>query len=93
MKLESLAPCHFDMLFEFERDNKAWFEQYVPARPASYSQNASFVTAQHALLEEQCCETSLFLVLIDEAVLPHVLTSPTSKKLNVSWGIESGMLM
>lgn len=66
MKLECLAPCHFDMLFEFERDNKAWFEQYVPARPASYSQNSSFVTAQHALLEEQCCETSLFLVLIDE---------------------------
>lgn len=42
MDVERLNTQHFDALFDFEQENKAWFEQFVPARPASYSNFVSF---------------------------------------------------
>ncbi|GMQ46658.1 GNAT family N-acetyltransferase [Vibrio sp. 10N] len=65
MDVERLNAQHFGVLFDFEQENKAWFEQFVPARPSSYSNFVSFCHAQQALLEEQEQETSLFFVVVD----------------------------
>jgi ribosomal-protein-alanine N-acetyltransferase len=65
MDVERLNTQHFDALFDFEQENKAWFEQFVPARPASYSNFVSFCQAQQALLDEHEQETSLFFVVVD----------------------------
>lgn len=65
MDVERLNTQHFDALFDFEQQNKAWFEQFVPARPSSYSNFVSFCHAQQALLDEHEQETTLFFVVVD----------------------------
>ena len=50
-------------LFEFETENKAFFEEFVPPRPDSYFIYEKFVRILDMLLEEQEDKKSLFFLI------------------------------
>lgn len=53
-------------LFMFEKENKAFFEQFVPPRPDSYFRYEDFSEILIELLEEQDDRRSLFYLIKDE---------------------------
>ena len=69
LRLEPLAPEHYEELFRFEKDNRRWFEKFVPPRPASYEEFPPFTAAMNQLLEEQNRGESLFFLVFQEGRL------------------------
>lgn len=66
MELELLEERHFPSLFNFEQNNRGWFEQFVPARPASYDSFASFRDVTNRLVEEHDEGTAFFYVVVED---------------------------
>ncbi len=64
MELELLEEKHFPSLFDFEQNNRGWFEQFVPPRPASYDSFASFRDVTNRLVDEHEEGTGYFYVVV-----------------------------
>lgn len=50
--LQPLNHDDIDSLFAFERDNSAYFERWIPPRPAGYANLATFTAITHELIDE-----------------------------------------
>ncbi|QUJ69796.1 GNAT family N-acetyltransferase (plasmid) [Photobacterium sp. GJ3] len=61
--LSTLQRKHIEALFDFEQENRVWFEQSVPPRPESYRQLSTFRTEIEAQLLEQALGRYYFFVL------------------------------
>jgi len=68
-ELQALHPSHFQALFEFERDNRDWGEQWVPPRPDTYFHWSSFQSHMRALLDEQSGGGARFYLLFQHDTL------------------------
>lgn len=66
MELELLEEKHFQSLFEFEKNNRDWFEQFVPPRPSSYDSFASFRDITNSLIEQHEEGTGYFYVVVQD---------------------------
>jgi ribosomal-protein-alanine N-acetyltransferase len=66
MELELLEEKHFQSLFEFEKSNRDWFEQFVPPRPSSYDSFASFRDITNSLIEQHEEGTGFFYVVVED---------------------------
>lgn len=55
-----------EQLFAFEKENKEFFESFVPPRPDSYFRYEDFCGTLEELLEEQDDRRSLFYLIKDE---------------------------
>lgn len=55
-----------EQLFAFEKDNKEFFESFVPPRPDTYFRYEDFCETLEVLLEEQDDRRSLFYLIKDE---------------------------
>ncbi|QKS69813.1 GNAT family N-acetyltransferase [Paenalkalicoccus suaedae] len=63
LSLERLTEADAKNLLAFERDNRAFFEAYVPSRGESYFVWDEFLKRHDALLAEQADGTSSFFLL------------------------------
>jgi len=73
MRVEPVSDKHVAELFEFEQQNKLWFEKFVPARPASYQNLISFQTVISDLVKEQQAGCGFFFVIIqDEKIVGRI---------------------
>ncbi|WCE32304.1 GNAT family N-acetyltransferase [Vibrio sp. SCSIO 43137] len=73
MRVEPVSTKHVAELFEFEKQNKLWFEKFVPARPASYRNLISFRTVISDLVKEQQAGCGFFFVIIqDEKIVGRI---------------------
>lgn len=52
LSLVALSSGNFEALFNFELENIAWFEKWVPPRPESYWDYSAFVAACEGLIRE-----------------------------------------
>lgn len=60
LSLKPLCNDHFSELFQFEYDNREWFEQWVPPRPAEYHHYESFCTICQNLISDANTGTDAF---------------------------------
>ncbi|MBT2680985.1 GNAT family N-acetyltransferase [Bacillus sp. ISL-35] len=65
--LSLLSMVDAKALFDFEKENKEFFEKSVPARPDSYFVYEEFIHIFEALMEEQRNKTSLFYAIKNES--------------------------
>ncbi|MCF6344738.1 MAG: GNAT family N-acetyltransferase [Devosiaceae bacterium] len=62
-----------DILLDFELDNKKWFEQFVPARNASYLTPNGINEAIKVLVDEMTAgEGAYYLVFADDKVIGRI---------------------
>lgn len=66
INLSLLSMADAKALFEFETENKEFFEEFVPPRPDSYFIYAKFIHILEMLLEEQKDKKSLFFLIKGE---------------------------
>jgi ribosomal-protein-alanine N-acetyltransferase len=65
MKLVPLHLDYLDALFDFETENKSWFEQWVPARPSAYAAKESLTTVIAAQVKDMNSGGDLMFLLMD----------------------------
>ncbi len=89
MELELLEEKHFPSLFEFEQNNRDWFEQFVPPRPSSYDSFASFRDVTNRLVEEHEEGTGYFYVVVQdgEVIARTNLIDVTEKECEVGYRV------
>ncbi|MFD1851683.1 GNAT family N-acetyltransferase [Oceanobacillus bengalensis] len=66
IKLEKLQHADANKLYEFELENKAYFEKMVPSRGDDYYHLEIFIKNHEALLDEQAKGRSCFYLIKDE---------------------------
>ncbi|MDL4840180.1 GNAT family N-acetyltransferase [Aquibacillus rhizosphaerae] len=66
IKIENLNSADFEKLFEFEIENRAYFEEMVPSRGDHYYNFESFKKKNLALLYEQAQGLSYFYLIKDK---------------------------
>jgi ribosomal-protein-alanine N-acetyltransferase len=69
MKLVPLHVDYLDALFNFESENKSWFEQWVPPRPSTYASKESLVDVIKAQVKDMNEGGDLMFLLVDEGTL------------------------
>lgn len=52
MTINPLQNSDIQQLFDFERDNAAYFEQWIPPRPEGYADLLTFTAITHELIDE-----------------------------------------
>ncbi|MRX74345.1 GNAT family N-acetyltransferase [Bacillus lacus] len=66
IRLEKLRPEDAKKLFEFELENRAYFEKMVPSRGEAYYNFDAFKNSHEALLNEQTKGQSYYYLIKDE---------------------------
>lgn len=86
IRLEVMTHHNLKAVFEFERDNKEFFEQGLPPRASQYFEYDSFLKICHGLLEEQKKgECKFFLIYFQEEMVGRINFS-TIKELKAELG-------
>lgn len=67
MKLELMSQEAIKEIFEFEKDNRIFFEKTLPARPATYHHLESFQGAMAIILYEQSQGDCYMYIIRDES--------------------------
>lgn len=66
MSLNLLEETQYNALFEFEMENRYWFEQHVPARPEGYFTFPVFKFYQDKLIEEYKSGLGYFYLAMED---------------------------
>ena len=65
MKLVPLHIDYLDALFNFELENKSWFEQWVPARPIAYASKETLADIMKEQVQDMNEGGDLMFLLVD----------------------------
>jgi|LGVE01.1.fsa_nt_gb ribosomal-protein-alanine N-acetyltransferase len=66
LKIHVVKPIDIKSIFEFEKNNREFFESVLPPRPDTYHQLDSFEEVMKTLLQEQDDETYYMFLIEDE---------------------------
>ena len=85
-----LRPTDYPALFDFERRNQDWFEQWVPPRPESYHHYDSFCAQCDRLLAEMTDGSARYFLgyLGDTLVGRFNLTALTQSTADIGYRID-----
>ncbi len=94
MRIELLNSSHIEALFEFEQQNRIWFEQFVPPRPDTYFFLHSFIDATQSLLTQQEEEEGFFHVVLDQdEIIARVnLTKTSSNEAELGYRVSQSRI-
>tara|TARA_Y100001933_G_C18969485_1_gene551860 strand:+ start:594 stop:1124 length:531 start_codon:yes stop_codon:yes gene_type:complete len=83
MKLELMSNKNLKEIFEFEIDNRNFFEQILPPRPQAYFEFSSFENLMQDILKEQDAgECAMFIIRNNEEKMIGRINFSTIKKRN-----------
>ncbi len=81
MKLELMSSKNLKEIFEFECDNRDFFERILPPRPQAYFEFSSFESLMQDILKEQVAgECAMFIIRNDEEKMIGRINFSTIKK-------------
>ncbi|GAB4249160.1 MAG: hypothetical protein Kow00129_09920 [Thermoleophilia bacterium] len=63
VRMSLLAPDDLDQLLAFEKDNRSWFEKWVPPRPPEYYESETLTRLLDDLLAEQRAGSARFYLV------------------------------
>lgn len=94
MKLIPLHESHFKALFEFEVNNRSWFEKWVPPRPVGYYVYETFKEHSFSLIEEMLSGKGLYFLGIysNEIIGRFNLTFLDSATADIGYRVAGNQL-